>query len=345
MKSVTQRIKEINQPTGGYINPKLFEIITFEDDKILYEEENINSGLVGTVVDYMTRYLNSGDIEEAFKISLLGANKINESKKAYKLLENINGLTNKSIINACKLCGYDVCYRAGTEYFKNVDEINPDEKTIFNIQTMIRRSISFFDEYGPIIKDGITFRGGYTSIISSGDADFITKDTLWDFKVSKNELTKNHTLQLMIYYLLGLHSYECDFSNIKKIGIFNPRKNVIYQYEIQNISNEIIEKIESEVIGYNSTKKNSICNDILTVKEVMSQLGCSRHVVMKFYSEYNLPLRKEKNKYVITKEDFLEWIEEMQRLKEEQERQQVIFVIIFMILSLLCLIFIIFKIW
>lgn len=97
-------------------------------------------------VDYLTRYINNGNLKESFKISLMGAEIAGETRKATKLLNDINGLDDASIINACKLCGYDVCYRAGTAYFKNVDEINPDEKTIFNIKTMVKRGIAIVRE-------------------------------------------------------------------------------------------------------------------------------------------------------------------------------------------------------
>lgn len=337
MKSVTQRIKEIKQPTGGYLNPKELEVIELQDGVELYLEENISAGLIGMAVDYLTRYINSGNLKESFKISLMGAEKVGETRKAIKLLNDINGLDDVSIINACKLCGYDVCYRAGTTYFKNVDEINPDEKTIFNIKTMVKRGINFFEKYGPIVRDGMTFAGGYTSTISAGDGDFTTRDTLWDFKVSKSEPTKDHTLQLIIYYLLGIHSYECDFTNIDKIGIFNPRKNIIYRYEIKNIPSEIIKEIENDVIGYGNARKINVDNDIMTVNDIMQYLKISRHMVMKYYSNYNLPLRKEKNKYVISKNHFFDWIEEMRRLKKEQEKQQFIIFIVTLVVTLIML--------
>ena len=331
MKSVTQRISEIKQPYGGYIKPSSFNIINLNDNIDLYENENISPGLVGLAVDYMTRYICSNNKEDSFKISLMGAEIANESKKAYKLLDSIEGLDNISIINACKLCGYDVCYRSGISGFKNVDGINPDNNTIFNIKTMVKRGINFFQLYGPIVKDGITFKGGYTSIISCGDADFITRDTLWDFKVSKSNPTKNHTLQLLVYYLLGMHSYECVFSWIKKIGIFNPRINTVYIYNIDNISNDIIIEVEKNVIGYGSNIKSK--SDFMTIADIMKQLGCSRHIVMKYYSEYGLPLRKEKNKYVINKIDYLMWLEKMKALREkefENTIKLVILVILFL---------------
>ena len=328
MSSVKQRIKEVKQPTGGYLNPRKLDIIELQDGVELYLEENVNAGLVGMAVDYLTRYINSGNLNDSFKISLMGAAIIGETRKANKLLNDINGLDDVSIINACKLCGYDVCYRAGTTYYKNVDEINPDEKTIFNIKTMVTRGINFFEKYGPIVQDGMTFAGGYTSIVSAGDADFATQDTLWDFKVSKSAPTKDHTLQLIIYYLLGMHSYECDFTNIDKIGIFNPRKNIIYQYEIKNIPSEIIKEIETDVIGYSSTRKTNIDSNSMTINDIMQYLKISRHMVMKYYSNYGLPLRKEKNKYVISKNDFFVWMEGMERLKEEQQRQQIIIMLV-----------------
>ena len=219
MKSVTQRIKEIKQPTGGYLNPKELEVIELQDGVELYLKENISAGLIGMAVDYLTRYINSGNLKGSFKISLMGAEKVGETRKAIKLLNDINGLDDVSIINACKLCGYDVCYRAGTTYFKNVDEINPDEKTIFNIKTMVKRGINFFEKYGPIVRDGMTFAGGYTSTISAGDGDFTTQDTLWDFKVSKNKPNSRHTLQLLVYYLLGMHSDMEKYSKIKKLQL------------------------------------------------------------------------------------------------------------------------------
>ncbi len=61
----------------------------------------------------------------------------------------------ESVNNVCKLVGYDVCFRAGIMGYKPVEEINPDSDTIGNIVIMIERSLTFWKEYGPIIKDGI----------------------------------------------------------------------------------------------------------------------------------------------------------------------------------------------
>ena len=327
MSSVTQRIKEIKQPYGGYIKPNEFEKIQFEDNNEL-AEENIHSSLVGLAVDYMTRYIMGAPIEEAFKISLLGSNIINDSKYAHKLIHNINGLDNKSIYNACKLVGYDVCFRAGPMAYKDVKTIEANDETISNIRIMVDRSTKFFEKYGPIIKDGFTFEGGYTKIINSGDGDFLTYDTLWDFKVSYSAPKSQHTLQLLVYYLMGKNSIHNEFDNIEKLGIFNPRLNCVFLKKINEISNDVIETVSKEVIGYNSKNKKMVSSDELTVADVMRELQCTRYMVMKYYSEKGLPLKKVNNKYYITKAKLYEWIIEIEEARKRQERITIITLII-----------------
>lgn len=250
MYSVTQRIKQIKQPRGGYINPKQFTVISLDDPTELYAEENINSGLVGLTVDYMTRIIMGATAEDAFRISLFGASIIDETMYAQKLLKKIKGLDDTSITAACQLTGYDVYFRAGVMVSRPVDEIIPDTQTIANIRTMVNRAKNFFKQYGPIVKDGFTFEGGYTNIVSTGDGDFLTKNVLWEFKVSKYGPTSAHTLQLLMYYLMGIHSIHKVFQDIKQIGVFNPRLNNVYLFEISNIPPDTISEVSKDVIGY-----------------------------------------------------------------------------------------------
>ena len=58
---------------------------------------------------------------------------------AKKLLKGIKGLDNESVSNACKLVGYDVCFRASVIGYKPVEEIKPDSDTIENIVIMVNR--------------------------------------------------------------------------------------------------------------------------------------------------------------------------------------------------------------
>lgn len=259
MSSVTQRINEIKQPRGGYIKPSQLEIRILDDGKTLYENENLHVSVVGMAVDYLTRLSMGTDAEKAFSISLQGAMLASSFgvpdaiQVADNLLSNIKGLDDNSVINACKLTTFDVWFRnmpAALTAKKAIDT-NPDSYTIQNIQIMVERSITFWDMYGPIVKNGFTFeQHGYTPTVNSGDGDFLTQDTLWDFKVSKSKPTNKHTLQLLMYWIMGQHSGKCEFNGITNIGIFNPRLNTVYTLPISKVDSTTIKDIETEVICY-----------------------------------------------------------------------------------------------
>lgn len=252
MPSVTHRIKNTEQPHGGYVPPRKFSKIQLNDGIELCESENIHASLVGMAVDYLTRFMTGTPKEKAFDISMAGAERINETKLARSLLSNITGLDNLSIYNACRLVGFDVCFRAGPSEYRPVTEINPNADTIFNVAVMVQRCLDFWEKYGPIVSDGFTFEGAYTKTISSGDGDYLTQDTLWDFKVSKSPINTKQTLQLLVYYLMGRRSIHPEFQTIQQLGIYNPRLNLVRLYDIKNISKETIRDVESYVIGYDN---------------------------------------------------------------------------------------------
>lgn len=252
MASVTNVISQTKQPRGGYLNPKDLTCIRLESKEELSDIslENISPGIVGTVVDYMTRYMLNGNLNKSFQIARFGAQIVGFEDYFQGLLEEIRGLDNRSLFKATKCASFDSVYRAGIIAYKDVEDINPDETTIRNIRIMIERSLAFFEQYGPVISDGFTFEGAYTKKITTGDGDFLTTDTLWDFKVSKDEPKAKHTLQLLIYYLMGKKSGKKKFENISEIGFFNPRLNRVYIFEVSKMQKEILLEIEKDVIGY-----------------------------------------------------------------------------------------------
>ncbi len=251
MASVTGRINQIKQPRGGYLPPKHFEKIILPSENALYADESVAPGIVGTVVDYLSRFLMSNDKRDAFSIPLKGAKNLNMLTTAYQLLENVKGRDKTSIISACKLAGFDVAYRKGPLYYKPIEQIEPDAYTIFNIREMINRSEGFFKNYGPLTMDGFTLDGAYTDFITVADGDFITYDTLWDFKVSKSPLKKEHTLQILVYYLMGIRSNNQDvFKDIHYLGLFNPRQNTVQYIAVNDIKADVFKTVEREVIGY-----------------------------------------------------------------------------------------------
>ncbi|WP_303790392.1 hypothetical protein [Ruminococcus flavefaciens] len=279
MATVVTRIKQIKQPYGGYVPLKMFEELKLGGEIIPNNEENINVMIVGLVVDYLTRFNISNDAENSFNISLRGAMAKDHWTKsgdkwikiARKNLKNVCGLDDDSIINAIKLAEFDDWYRnPRVAQMANEQKSEASLQTIEHIRNLVKRGIDFFAEYGPITKyefnfnpqnyedtfeDFLSFlktkvKGGYTSTVSKGDGDYLTKDTLWDLKVSKNKPTTDHTLQVLMYWIMGQHSGQEIFKNISKIGIFNPRLNTAYQLEVSKIPKETIEAVEKDVICY-----------------------------------------------------------------------------------------------
>lgn len=248
--SVTNMVNIVHQPRGGFINPNQMEKDVFDSGTILDENENVHASLIGLAVDYLSRFVMGDTKESSFQISLMGAEIIGDLGKARKYLSNIKGLDDESIVSAIKLVSYDAAFRVGPQAYVDQSQIQPNKETIDNIREMVNRTNVFWQKYGPITVYGPTFEGGYTKSIATGDGDYMSEDTIWDYKVSKKPPTSKHTLQLLLYYLLGKHSIHDKFKEIKYLGIYNPRLNIAYRFSIGQISDETIKYIEKNIIGY-----------------------------------------------------------------------------------------------
>lgn len=279
--SVTARVKQVKQPYGGFIRASSFETTKIEDGIVLNDKENINGNIIGMCVDYLSRFSQGIPAKDAFSISLQGALLANvlggvskSSEIAFKLMNEIKGLDDNSIINACKLVTFDVWLRNPYEAMlsKTYEDTNPDEFTIKNIQTLVRRCLSFFEMIGGIKKEKFTFEppkkdpellkkmklgeciyGGYTPTVSSGDGDFLSADTMWDLKIVRSPLNSKHTLQLLMYWIMGQHSGQEIYRDINKIGFFNPRSNEIKVLDMKKVPEKTIQYVEKNVICYPTT--------------------------------------------------------------------------------------------
>lgn len=312
MASVTQRIKSIKQPHGGYLPMKSFSKEVLDDGILLNDEENIHASLIGIAVDYLTRFMLGDSVEKAFHISSLGAKQIGMQYKATTLKAQISGLDNNSIIAACKLAGFDVCYRSSICGYKPIEDISPDLPTIENIRTMVNRSLSFWKKYGPVVHSEPTFEGGYSAMVDTGDGDFVTKDTLWDLKVSKTAPTSKHSLQILMYYVMGIHSIHSYFKDITKLGFFNPRLNTVYICSVSTISMETIQEIEYNVICYDvyncsrTYQRPSVPDQITLSEKIFSVPDICKITRQKKNSVYTdirsgkLIANKKGNKYIIS---------------------------------------------
>lgn len=354
MASVTQRIQSIQQPRGGYLPIKCFSKEVLDDGITLNAEENVHPSLIGIAVDYLTRFMSGNSVEQAFHISTLGAIQIGMQDKATTLKSKISGLDDDSIIVACKLAGFDVCYRSSINKYKPIEDIAPDIPTIENIRTMVKRSLSFWGKYGPVVHSEPTFEGGYSSVVNTGDGDYVTKDTLWDFKVSKSAPTSKNTLQVLMYYVMGLHSVHDFFKDIVNLGFFNPRLNAVYICPVSSISKDTIREIEDNVICYNtansvSISQNSFLNfprthtpsiDYYSVADISQATGQKKGAVYADIRAGKLNAIKKGNKYIIPQHEFRRYVEHIETQQKIKLTLSLVFgaiaIILLLIFSRIC---------
>ncbi len=314
---------------------KSFSKDKFDDGLVLNENENIHASLVGIAVDYLTRFSLGDSVDKAFHISCLGASNIGMSDKAIILKATVRGLDDVSIISACKLAGFDVCYRSSKSAYKPIEDINPDVSTIENIRIMVNRCVSFWNKYGPIVCSELTFEGGYTDTVNVGDGDFLSKDTLWDLKVSKSAPTAKHSLQLLMYYVMGQHSVHEHFKSICNLGIFNPRLNTAYICPVSSISAETIAIIENDVLCYGISLPVNINTDEYSVADICRVIGLKKSVVYNDIRLGKLKAYKKGNKYCITQAESLRYIEQIR----SQRKNAMITLIVGIVLLVLIMLY------
>lgn len=239
--TVTQFCKSIDQPIGGFLSINDFAFKRYTDDYVLNEHENLEPNIIGIVVDHLTRYI-IGEKESAFITSYMGACTLGEIDNYLMLLSCLDELNVLSIMCACELVAYDIAYKTNYKTIVDPKTLRPDDKTIQNIKIMVKRNVRFLKGKGPY-KFGYSINFQNDIKFIKGEIDCITKNTLLDFKVSKYLPNADHTLQLMMYYKLGILNGD-DFSNVKKIALFNPRLNCSHTLNIKQISQDVLVNIE-----------------------------------------------------------------------------------------------------
>ena len=103
---------------------------------------------------------------------------------------------------------------------------------------------------GPVVWEGFTFDGGYTDRVTSGDGDLLTADGLWDLKVSRWPPNPTYTLQLLVYWRLGLHSTHPEYLRVRRLGLYNARSDTMWSVPVARIGADAVRAVERDVIGY-----------------------------------------------------------------------------------------------
>ena len=257
------------QPHGGFLSPDemAIESISKEEDyekknSILNNLGNISSTSLGLVFDYLFRleyYLDRGKpfmdaANNAFSIAYKGAmlsgryydlNELFEKLKTYYERRDKN--FRNILYTSCKIVNYDTIIRCGifNSFFRPPTMTTADAELMNRMLHATKEYLKNKNE----LKFGMEFLAKDFKRIMRSDCDLIADDSLIDFKCLSKKITSKHTLQLIMYYILGIYEEPEIFRNIKYLKIINPKLGLVYSYEISKIDYLKLSLIEEEIMG------------------------------------------------------------------------------------------------
>lgn len=275
--TVTQFAKEICRPPylkGNPFGKAETQFVDPNDTKYL-APTGFNPAIVGSVVDYLARYMALPDesAEKCFEISLLGyrivLKEYPDNEQTHDQLLAINQmvegfldqqrfvdqrvLTDELVTNAVKLACLDVAYRRGdcALAIQQFNKLPPqlDDATINQIKQLTNRCVKLMiliKQRNEHIYPTFEVHSPRNHIL--GDGDIIADHVILDFKVYKNSpWTPQNAAQLALYYLIGKwgkSDVDINFNGIQTLMLFDVRRNQMLFTRV-NQQRSALEKIDS----------------------------------------------------------------------------------------------------
>ncbi len=288
MNSVTEVIKGVKQPRGGFLPISMFEVEEIGGEPIKCRD--IPPVIVGKVVDSIIHLIIRTDKELLFKTSINGYEKRVEffarsfSYKSdydelykqiikeddifniHRLIKRLDNYLKANdiyqlIICLCLIHQYDI-WETDFGYISRLTTIESSRPKYYTkgdirkIEILYQRTVlwivSIIDASynNNIIFDYRFYPNGYTDKIKYGVGDFVCNNTLFDLKCTGDKPTAYHTLQILTYYVMGLNSQNKLYKNIQYLGLYSPITNKVWRLHVSKIPINLIHEISKEVIGY-----------------------------------------------------------------------------------------------
>ena len=248
---IQQFIRSIEQPQGGFINPKEMMMTKIPGEAIDLKKVSIETSLFHHSVQKMIYYLTTKDKEKTFHYVLDQYVDTPLYGRCIDYYENIREVSNgilsvETIVNMIRLLNLD---QTRMQY-KGMDiEITVSKETTEVFQTINMRWLDFQRTYGFFERTGLSLSGSLIDF-QNDTSDYLSKDTLLLISTANGYPSKFQTLKLFVEYLLGIHSYvyKC-FVGIRNIAVYNPRMNEYYRIPLKKIPDEIYLLLQKK-LGY-----------------------------------------------------------------------------------------------
>ena len=286
MNSVTDIIKIIDQPYGGLLPISKFVESRVDDSygtlicsmQPLYVGKTIDSALhllVGkepekvladALKGYNTRvealankYRNPAESESQLELYIQQED-IKKHVDVAHMLSVIREAVEKTDVVTVLNETYGIIQyeewntRLSTKY--NFASINDTIKTVpkgdmKKLYIMLYRTLKWLQRYDYRVQDFKFYPDGYTDTVQYGVGDFICNNIMFDVKCTKNKPTSQNTVQILVYYCMGLRSNNKLYKHIKQIGLYSPITNTEWIMDVKDIPVESIQYI-NDIIGEKS---------------------------------------------------------------------------------------------
>lgn len=260
--TVAQRVREIEQPRGGYL--PLRDFVSRQVGKsgmsALDDTDELAPMTAGKAAVGLAMFLCGMKLEDCFTIAFLGAlsyeehYQCGEKLKIAALITDIRkssareGLKASSINAAVQLVCYEKYYRRPVGEYEPYTGAQVSDATMKNMSVIVSRLVSVIRNFK--IDAFAELDGGYTdTIVKGGENCFLSKDTIWNFCFGKQPPNKNATLSLLLSLLIGKRSGNEGFAGVRRLAFYNARLDKIWMYDLNYMDRETLAFIATEVLG------------------------------------------------------------------------------------------------
>lgn len=208
---------------------------------------------------------NSGYITYSIPNSKYFANKLQIIQHEF-LKEPI--ITPTIIQTAFQIVRFDAskrCDYINTDWIQNrtIIDLEPiPEYLVKKIINIMNNYISFLSKIKqlrynpPLIPSYRPFKYiNFTIFISSADADFVDKNTLYELKCSTRNPLAIDILQVLSYFIMAKRVDKLWYSKLHSIAIVNLILNKIWTYDVTNLDNNIYREVEKNFLGFDFNPK------------------------------------------------------------------------------------------
>lgn len=257
--------------------------------KQVFFEESVSSDVLGLAVDYLiaTHASECRGPRDAFRTAIKGARRLADGEVVFGMsaeevaylvggmdpvavAENLVALVedeDEGVSAACRLTWFDDYARADAPLLvasKRMVDIRADDETQRGVREMVSNGLSMMGRFGRLRRFEVSLGGDPDArYIGVASADFTTDFALWDLKCGRSAPGFSARIQVLVYYLMGVHQHQEGFDRIKYLGLVNPRRNEAWVCPIESIDEHAVKHALEDVIGYSHNVTDDVLSAVL----------------------------------------------------------------------------------